>query len=486
MLIILLSVCLLPWIAILLYQIASRRFTVLVLWLLIAPVVTNLAEGMGNTTLYETSGSRDRNYDTGTAKITLYKLLKPTRILFSIFLVFFLLERLGKKRPTVPLDRTEIWMSILSVILIASVFLQSKRLAFGLHVAIDAFIVPFLAYYLTRRLVTNEDRFRQVIAVIGYMGFYVIPICLQESLLHRGGYVDRWTREFEYHRVAGLFERRDHLYIAMLVVFCAVLSDFLGRKGLPHEKGALPRSIAWLVMLLTPVVIFLTYTRGNWGGFMMGLGIMLFLGRRMLKFPSKVGAIGLALVFLPVIVIGAQSLASKELYEGRVTNWGNLFARVATWKVALEEAGEAPIFGIGLNNLNSTLQREKTLFKGSGSVTTPHNAFVAILVDLGAVGLFLHLAIPAAIFQIGLRLYRRGSCFKDRWRGIAVIAVILAYHMPSLFEHLVYQPTVAHVYVYAFVGSVAGLYNNTLAAPQLYPSASEPRIMSAPPSPIPT
>jgi hypothetical protein len=60
--------------------------------------------------------------------------------------------------------------------------------------------------------------------------------------------------------------------------------------------------------------------------------------------------------------------------------------------------------------------------------------------------------------------------------------------MPSLFEHLVYQPTVAHVYVYAFIGSVAGLYGRLLSAPalSLYPSLGHRRWISAPATSITT
>jgi hypothetical protein len=478
-------ICLLPWMVLLLRQCVSRTFLVLIIWLLIAPVVTNFSRGMGNITLNQTSTIQTRDFDQKAAKITLYKLFKPTRALFILLLGVFALEYITYSRRPAPLDRTEIEMGIYSLLLIGSVLLKSRRLAFGLHVAIDAFIVPFLAYYLTRRLVTSESRFRQLTAAIGYMGAYIIIICLVESVLYRG-YVDRWSGEFEYHRVTGLFEKRDLLAIVMAVVFFAVLAELFGGKDSTDGKRALPRSVSWFVILLAPVVTLLTYTRGSWVGFAMGLGVMLFLGRRLINFSSKIGFIGIALILLPVILVGVKFVASKDFTEGRVGNVANLYGRFATWQATIDEAAKNPVFGIGLNNLYSELRTEKTEYGGFSGYTTPHNAFLAIFAELGLAGLLLYLAITTAIFQMGLRLYRRGACFKDRWRGLAVIGIMVAYHVPALFEHLIYHASVAHVYVYAFAGSVAGLYNSGLAAPALSPSASDRRVLSAPPSPIPT
>ena len=73
--------------------------------------------------------------------ITPRDLLEPTRLLFGAFFVVLAVSFLLKEKPTPAFDRTEILMCAFSLILIVSVLVKARRLAFGLHVAADAFIV---------------------------------------------------------------------------------------------------------------------------------------------------------------------------------------------------------------------------------------------------------------------------------------------------------------------------------------------------------
>lgn len=453
---VLLILCLLIWLPVLFFQINQRGFLVLVIWLFIAPVATNVINTPDVNPFYENQVSDVKArwvpagvwYREAPTTITWQDLLEPTRTLLGLFLVVYLLGAVLQKKRLLPLDRTEIWMGAFSLIVVASVLLRSWRLAVGLHVAADAFIVPFLAYYIFRRLLTTEDHLRQLTRVIGYMGSYLIVLCLIERLTHQG----------VTYRLGGPFKDPNILPVVVAVAFFMVLLDSLRKEGGPKERQALPRGIQTFVLYLAPVIIILTFGRGNWVGFLLGVGVFLFLGSRLVNPWRKLRAVGLVLMLVPMAVISVASFVPKEITAGRIGNVGNVYGRLATWKAVIKQSGKAPIFGHGLNNTPLLLSESKERFGKYESWDSPHNSFLSMWIELGIVGLIAYLAIVGSIIQMGLSLYRTGPHSQARWRGVMVIAIMGAYLGPGLFANTLSATGLSHVYVYIFMGAIAGLH----------------------------
>jgi O-antigen ligase len=445
----------LPWLLILLHLIFRRGFVVLLLWLLVAPVVMYFVDRPldRQTLLFQTSGTdvpvhQAGFYEEAPAVITLEKLINPNRTIFMLFFVIFVLNAVLKRTRWVPLDRTEKWMSVFSVILLVNILLRSERLAFGLHVGVDAFIVPFCSYFVIRRFVNNQDRFHQLMCILAYMGVYVIVFCL----------IERVTRADLDYRVTGLFGNKDVLGVIMIVVFFTTLLDALCNGQMPAKKQALPCVIRRFVIAMAPVVILLTLTRGNWVGFLSGMFVFCLLGRRLAGVSRQLGAVGLTLIMITITAPSVALFVPGELMETRVLDQDNVLGRFATWVATIQLAREAPILGVGLNDLHGLLAREKVSFGEFTNFTTPHNSLLSIFVELGAVGLLAYLALILTITRMGLNLYRRGAYLKDQWRGVALVSIMLAYLTPSLFSNTIYITGLIHVYVYVFAGAIAGLY----------------------------
>lgn len=450
---ILLVACVLIWVPILINQIQERGLLVLLAWLFIAPVAVNMIEKPGENPFFKTPARQEHaaaaatggiEYATAETKVTLRDLLEPTRLLFGTFLVVVLLGTIINRARPMPLDRAEIWMCVFSVILLASALFQSRRLAFGLHVSGDSFMVPFLSYFVARRLVTNEDRFRRLIRVLTYTGLYVIVFCLAERLIHAR----------MLHRVSGPFHSQSHLFIFLTVAFYAAF----------EAKDLIPRNVRSFVLYLAPVVTLLTWVRGNWIGLLAGAWVYMFLGRKLLGSSRKMGTIGLTLLFIALLGAGVSELRSREFFEERVANPDTWNWRLARWEIALREGASNPIFGIGLNNLRDVYGKElRTYF-------TAHNSFVSFFAELGAAGLLAYLAIVASIARMGMRLYRLGPQSRDRWRGAAVLAVMAAYQVGAAAITYLYVYELSHIYVFVFVGAVAGLYTQN----GLHPARATP------------
>jgi hypothetical protein len=93
---------------------------------------------------------------------------------------------------------------------------------------------------------------------------------------------------------------------------------------------------------------------------------------------------------------------------------------------------------------------------------------LTFLAELGIVGLLTYLAIVTAIIRMGLRLYQQGMYARDRWHGVTVVAIMAAYLLPALVSNTLNSKELSHVYVYAFMGGIAGLYSQRLLGPKPY------------------
>jgi putative inorganic carbon (hco3(-)) transporter len=458
------------WFPVLLHQILHRGILVFLIWLFIAPVATNLLRGTSNPffetpTVHEVSfvaKPKVNYYLTGATTIAFSDLIEPTRLLLSMFFLVFLLNALVRAERFVHLDGTEIWMGIFSLLLLISTIFQSKRLAPSAHVAIDAFIVPFLAYFVARRLITSTARFHQLIKGMGYMGLYLIFICFIERLVHQQ----------LFYRLGGPFQISFPLYLVMTIVFLSMLLDVFRSESFLGRKQNFPHAVRWFALCLTPVVILLTWSRAYWVGFIMAVTIFLYLVIRLLNPSRKLGIIGVALLLVPVTVSSMHILIPDVVFEKRISDTGNVLARIGAWKITLEEAVKAPIFGVGLNNLRDILGTTQIRLQGVKSETTVHNSILSILTELGAIGLIAYLAIIISLILMGLRLYSRGMHSRDQWRGAVILGVMTAYLVPTLFANELYRvQNLGSVYIYAVLGGIAGLYSRRQAGSRIYASS---------------
>jgi O-antigen ligase len=204
-------------------------------------------------------------------------------------------------------------------------------------------------------------------------------------------------------------------------------------------------------------------------GFLAGIGAYLILARRLMNASRTIGGLGFVLLSIPIIAVGLAVLVPGELVDERITNPDNVLGRFATWIATLQLLNTGPIFGVGLNNLHGLLARAVTKYGTFGSYSTPHNSLLSILVELGIVGFVAYSAIIVTIIKTGLRLCRRSDYSKkDKWRGIGLVGIMVAYFTPSMFANTMYVPGLIHFYVYLFAGAVAGLYSTGRASVAVY------------------
>ena len=444
MLTVLLILSVLIWVPILFHNISHRGFLILLIWLCIAPVATNLIAGQGNPFFKSPSSKVSSHtmghnwYKTGTSNISWGNIIEPTRNLAVAFVLALLLTNLIKRRPLLRLDKTELWMALFSIIAVSSALFRSNRLFFAMHIAIDAFIVPFLGYYIARRLVTDEERFLRLSRVLAYTGFYVIVACLLERLVNDG----------MLYRLSGPFRNGSMIHIVLVVVFFSIMAS---SRGIQMKRLVLPVPIQRFVRLLIPVIILLTWSRANWLGLLMALVLFLTLRHHLTSPLTRMRTIGVALALVSAMLVILQIDLPDQIGK-RAGNVNTIEWRLQRWDVTIQEAVKHPIFGVGLNNVRDALDAAGL------NTLAAHSAYLSFFADLGLVGLLSYLAVILSMTHFGWQLYRKGTDPAAQWRGAAIIAVMVAYQVPAFFSNTIYSYDLGAIYVYVFSGAIAGLY----------------------------
>jgi O-antigen ligase len=468
MLPILLVACGLIWFGLVLYFVIRRGFTVFLLWLLIAPIVLYVWHDSGvfserrrvieeEEPVVQTTKKpvvkKQHFIDALEGKggsVRIREFIEPHRVMTTMFLLGILLHWIVRRKRLGRLDRTEICMGLFAGVLLTNVLLQANLFRFALRLATDAFLVHLFAYFVIRRLVTTEERFAKVIRIFCYVGVYLIGIVLIERMLHSN----------LLYRVEGPFGHRDRLYVVMVAVFFAVLAEQMSGRMLSWRKRLIPSPAGWFVVCLAPAVVVLTLTRANWVGFAFASWVCLAFAFRLIDFPRKLATASLLLLLVPILSAGWQALVPEQVVEDRLSQPKNVYARLAAWHATLQVFFENPILGIGLNDSRGFLELRAVTFEGVKNLRSVHNSYLAMVAELGILGLAAYLAVVLSLMHAGYALYRDGPELRDRWRGVAVVCMFMAYLITAVFSGLLYMPAVVHTYLFAYAGAVAGFYGN--------------------------
>jgi len=125
-------------------------------------------------------------------------------------------------------------MMVFTLFLVVNTLLLSHRVANSLKVVTDAFLMPFVAYYVTRRFVKSEDRLRQLTNMLVAFGLMLIFIAIVERIGHAQ----------LLYRLRGPFPHRNQFYMVMMVVFFMTLLSII-RSHRERNKASTLHRIGW-------------------------------------------------------------------------------------------------------------------------------------------------------------------------------------------------------------------------------------------------
>jgi O-antigen ligase len=213
--------------------------------------------------------------------------------------------------------------------------------------------------------------------------------------------------------------------LAPVLVAGAVLATaFVGMT----RRAPVVRLGAALAACYCVVGVLLTGSRGGLVGFAVALLVALFFagpGRRTRVLPVVVVAVAMALLY----VFAFASPIARE----RIANPGDGAGRADIWKVGAEMVKANPVLGVGAGNfrvrspeyvLQAGLIRRSDLIVDKPLVA--HNIYLAVLAQLGIVGLLLFLTILGSSLVAGFQAARIFTQHKDEELELLCRALVIA------------------------------------------------------------
>jgi O-antigen ligase len=270
----------------------------------------------------------------------------------------------------------------------------------------------------------------------------------------------------------------------------AVLALNLARFGLPHGDWLVgPRSLAltgliplnwhlarwsagegrslWIAGLWFAAIVATTSrTASAIALVLLALVVALQAPRRPRRAAAGLSALAAGLALAAALVAFAPPFHHRffggdaSLHVGEYAINAN--GRMAFWRLMVESASTAPLAGHGLGSSQAVMAAE---FFETDEIRHPHNDYLRLWHDLGAVGLALLLAAFLLWSAVLARAWRRGDRADDPARAVPLFALLV------LVEVMLAMVT-DNVLIYPFFMGAAGVIAGTALGLSAAPAAA--------------
>jgi len=184
-----------------------------------------------------------------------------------------------------------------------------------------------------------------------------------------------------------------------------------------------------------------TQSRGGYIGFLAGLGVIVLLSGRRIRWIATIGG-GVCLVLVLLSPIGARVIDrfrvdSLSTGPAQVTtsNWAAQ-ERAGHWRAAVAMAKTSPITGIGAGNYNRRYREMTAVWRFRIPRGHAHNAYLQAFAQAGLIGGLTYLAVCGAVLREIVRALKHQHDQVNRTIVIGVAAVSTAVAIHNLVEYL--------------------------------------------------
>jgi len=290
--------------------------------------------------------------------------------------------------------------------------LLSVALSVNLGLSLRAFfgkVLKFLAiYFMLVETINSKKRLKYFFIVF----VLVVIMMLADS-------VSKYYRkaDFLWHSwttsLSASFKSPNGFAGWLVVIIPLTLGLFFNVK----VKNTFLKLLIFILSVLLTLCLIMTYTRGAWLSFALGLLLMIFYIIKNATFKMRMFYFSLAFTLGVTFIVLPQPIKTK-LLNLRLSNYygvapiGSRFSsllevedgstpiRFNLWKEAVRIAADYPLIGCGLNTY-SIIARNYKSFPGGG--VYPHNSYLQMFAETGLFGLTAFLWVLFTFFVTGLR-----------------------------------------------------------------------------------
>ncbi|TSC72092.1 MAG: hypothetical protein G01um101438_720 [Parcubacteria group bacterium Gr01-1014_38] len=278
-----------------------------------------------------------------------------------------------------------------------------------------------------------------------------------------------------------------------------ILGSLFASYFLHREKRG-TRETFWNLFLIIPFVLslglLLTFSRSGWLSFLllMGtLGVCFYRNiERNIENQRKARFFFLSVtlgILIPLLFSTLRSAAIARIFPEETDTF--LHGRTASFYDTFNVLARSPFFGVGTGNGFISLVRNTRNIDNNKEYVIlytrepwkyqyPHNVFLVILLELGAVGGILFLAFLYEGTKFFVLSFRRQSLFA-RVPVAGVVLAILAVAVLGLTDHYLWTVQQGRILLWSLVGILFGTISRKREEPSPAPrEAPSPRAWRAP------
>jgi len=360
--------------------------------------------------------------------------MNPNTALILILIVAGILTILVHRLPMMSLPGG----ILLWLLVVTGLFgmLRAERLLHSLDEWIPMVAAP-VTYALARSVFAHPARRFWVPKVLA--ASFVLPAVAGYAQLVAG--IGTISHGFGFVRIHGTFVHPNPfgLYLVILMAVFLPLAFMHSRLGV----------VARLILVVSGPLLVATYARFAWAGAVIVIACIGLVRHRVLLVALPLLAL---MIFVPSVQVRLEDPVSGS-FVSRVSLWRGIYEQ---WIVEATRGGTvtSSIASIlaGLGPGASTLLTER--FRG-GNIP-PHNDFIRILVDYGAVGLLFYVALTVTMTISAYRAYRASQDDHSGAIALGFLALAIAYPVMSLTDNLV-TATHNQLYFWALAGLTVSL-----------------------------
>jgi putative inorganic carbon (hco3(-)) transporter len=257
------------------------------------------------------------------------------------------------------------------------------------------FLVPFALFHVAQIVFTNEREFRRFemcsVLVLAYLSFTAIAFLVGAKALIFPRFILDESVGFHMDRARGPF---------LQAVANGVSLNLLGVLALhSYRRGRFRGAKILLVLSSVPLAIVATMTRAVWLSFATTVVLLLWQCRNPgVRRVSVVVGVAAGIVFAAIVSSSqfGNSLSDRIEERGPVDFRQAVYA--ASWQMFLER----PIVGWGFHQMPLELPRYVSGY--AGTAIYPHNTYLELLVEQGALGFSLYVWLMWELWRL-----RRGA-----------------------------------------------------------------------------
>ncbi len=310
------------------------------------------------------------------------------------------------------------------IIINALAVVMSCNLGLSIRAFFGKILKFVILYFIVVETINDKKRLRNILLVMIISASLMVADAGVQYFSGRD-----FLRGFPLQRLRASFPSANG-FGGWLIMFIPIFLGILATKQLNGLGSRIKKIALGALVVFMLICLVLTYSRGAWLGFILGLGLIVYYIITILHHKVKM----LAYLLVVACLIGIFFITPTIIKE-RMKSIGDIntnLNRTSLWKEAVNIIEDFPVLGSGLNTY-SVVARNYKIAEGGGIY--PHNSFLQMTAETGLVGLASFVWILIVLFRSGFQTLSR----KKNPLVLGILTGILAFLVQSFFDTHLYS-----------------------------------------------